>query len=328
MSPLGRNRWASGPAQAACALLAALLLGLAGMARAQAPSPDPRATVVIVSNSELAYHSNFAETFRKHFRQANPEAVVVSIDTRDEDVAKQLKNPLIRPQLVVAVGKTASTLVSHSRYIAPVLYTLISRDTHRLLPPTPHASALYIDQPIARTLGLIRSALPEVHRISTLLGPQSQGLGEAIETAAQALSLEAHLHRIDRARELNTALYQAFNEGEVFVSFPDPLVVNRQTAKNIILSAYLKHIPIVGYSESLVKAGALMAVYSTPRQLAVQAAQISTRLLTEPDTLRQGPFYPEDFSVAVNYQVARAFGLNIDSQERLKARLLQGPEAQ
>lgn len=326
MQQFGRKRWAPGPAQAARALLTALLLALTGTVWAQAPKSAPKATVVIVSNSELSYHARFAEIFRQHFRHANPEALVASIDTHDEDVTEQLNNPLLRPQLIIAVGKTASTLVSRSPYIAPVLYTLISRDTHRRLPASPNTSALYIDQPIARTLGLIRIALPEVRRFSSLLGPQSQGHGEAIAAAASKLSLEPRLFTIGEAHELNKALYTAFNEGEVFVSFPDPLVVNRQTAKNIILSAYLKRIPIIGYSESLVKAGALMAVYSTPHQLAVQAARISTRLLTEPDTLRQGPFYPKDFSVAVNYQVARAFGLNIASQEQLERRLQQGPK--
>lgn len=306
-----------------CIRVLLLLLGLVPCGHATPIKPGAEQAIVVISNSALDYHNTFTDTFIRAFRSDNIHEIVVSIDAASEDVADILKSGIITPKLIITVGKSSASIVSKLEITSPILYTLISKDSYQQLAPQTKHTALFIDQPIQRMLGLIPITLPKTRDISVILGPTSSTQKNAIREQAAQLSLTPHFYRIDSRQQLNAILYEALSDTEVLVSLPDPLVVNRQTAKNIILSAYLRRIPILGYSESLVKAGALMAVYSTPEQLGLQAAQLGAAILGTHSALNKGPYYPSDFSIAINYQVARSLGLEIDSQRRIKQQLLR-----
>jgi len=98
-------------------------------------------------------------------------------------------------------------------------------------------------------------------------------------------------------------------------------VFNSETAANILMAAYRRQVPLVGFSPAYVKAGALLALYSTP-------AQVGTR---GGDVLRQNlagrslppPQWSREFTVKVNQDVARSLGFALD-EARLGEQLREG----
>jgi hypothetical protein len=64
-------------------------------------------------------------------------------------------------------------------------------------------------------------------------------------------------------------------------------------------------------------------VYSTPVQIANQAAKVVTQFS---DTRKLPDYqYPQEFEVAVNTQVARSLGLTIKSAEQLRMEIGERP---
>jgi ABC-type uncharacterized transport system substrate-binding protein len=99
------------------------------------------------------------------------------------------------------------------------------------------------------------------------------------------------------------------------LALPDSAVYNDSTIRNILLATYHRGIPLIGYSSGYVKAGALCAVYSTPEQIAAQAAQLIFKFK---DTHKlPAPQYPQEFEVTVNPQVADSLGLQIKNATAL-----------
>ena len=113
------------------------------------------------------------------------------------------------------------------------------------------------------------------------------------------------------------ALEKLLGEVQVLLTLPDSTVVNSKTAKTLILNAYLRRIPIVGYSRAFVKAGALLAVHSTPQELGRQAGEVLARALGPQATRLPLTAHPSYYSVSVNYQVARALDIDLPTEDEL-----------
>jgi ABC-type uncharacterized transport system substrate-binding protein len=124
-------------------------------------------------------------------------------------------------------------------------------------------------------------------------------------------------------RDLVDALDSVLEESEVLLVLPDTDVYNAGTIRNILLTSYRKQIPLIGLSQAYVKAGALCAIYSTPAQIAAQAAE-AVRQFSVSAKLPPSQ-YPREFEVSVNLQVARSLDLPVKDADRLREEIRRNP---
>jgi putative tryptophan/tyrosine transport system substrate-binding protein len=118
--------------------------------------------------------------------------------------------------------------------------------------------------------------------------------------------------------DLPAAIDKLLQNSDVLLALPDYKIYNRHSVKNILLSAYRLRIPVVGFSDSFVNAGAVAATYSSPDQIARQLTSIILDRMKNgalPDT---GTVYPEYFSVSTNRQVANALYISLPSENSIK----------
>jgi ABC-type uncharacterized transport system substrate-binding protein len=209
-----------------------------------------------------------------------------------------------------------------------VLHTLLPRHTYneitRTATPAPRrgaTSAIYLDQPLARQLELIRQALPVHRRLAAVLGPTSLDQLNELRTQAKNKGFELDIEKITEAEQLQPALHRLLDDHDVLLSLADSLVFNSGTIHHLLLTSYRYRVPVVGLSRSYVEAGALLAVYSSPEQIGRQAAEIVLGLSGAPLAL-PAPQYPKYFSVAVNSRVAGSLGLRLPEEAELERRLL------
>jgi ABC-type uncharacterized transport system substrate-binding protein len=226
--------------------------------------------------------------------------------------------PIQDADLVIAVGmKAASALSASTR---PVLNVLVPHAGYDKLQRSPSAvtSAIYMDQPLQRQLALVASALPSTKSIGVLYSTPPAELGSLRKlTADKGYTL--HLQTVDQAHPLASALSDLLETSEVLFVLPDAAVYNSETIRNILLETYRKQVPMIGISPSYVRAGALCAVYSTPQQIAHQAAAVIELFLASGKL--PPAQYPGEFEVSVNTQVARSLGLSMKDAEQLRVEI-------
>ena len=184
-------------------------------------------------------------------------------------------------------------------------------------------SAIYLDQPLPRQLSLIRTILPRTDNVGILLGPSTQQQGPALSETARQLGFNPQLEYVGNERELVPGLRRTLNDSGVLLALPDPLVYNRETAQTILLTSYRHEKPVIGFSQAYVKAGALAAVFSSPAQIARQAAEIVREALSAQKIMLPEAQYPKYFSVDANPQVARSLGLNFEEESAIHEKLLK-----
>jgi len=227
--------------------------------------------------------------------------------------------------LVLTVGTRAAGQMMgqapNRRYLHALISQVVYDRLHAGLAPSERRnhSAIYIDQPLPRMAQLLRVILPEVRSAGALLGPVSRTLRPALHQALAELGVALQTVELAEGERPGRALQLLAAEAKAILLLADPVVVNPRTAGTLIQGSYLRKLPLIGYSSALVKAGALAAVHSTPEQIGWQAAAAVAEWQRR-GTLPE-PAHPERFSVSVNYQVARALGLELPPERQIRRRV-------
>ncbi len=274
------------------------------------------ASVVLVYQGKSGYQNVFVARFKERLKL---NTTLLELDADSDDLSAQLEQVDGTARYIVAVGSRAATRIDAITLTTPTLYALITREKHQTLTSGANRrhSALYVEQPFSRMARLLSIALPDVEKVGVVLSERSLALEDELRAVSGRYPFEPVIRVANGTDTLHSALESLYSEVQVLLSLPDSKIINRRSVKNYLLGAYLRKIPVLGYSRTLVKAGALLAVYSTPDQIGAQAAGITNRVLEHGYPQEQLAYYPQEYLVAVNYQVARALGVDIASEEVL-----------
>jgi putative ABC transport system substrate-binding protein len=220
-------------------------------------------------------------------------------------------------QLVITVGVQAFEAAARQPAKSPVLGTLLPRAAYERIVHAADAAArpataIYLDQPAARQLNLVRLVTPGRDMLGFLVSPQSESMLAPFQAAARDQKLVVTAEQVTASDDLYGALRRLLGESEVIVALPDSAIFNAGTIVNILITTYRAQEPLFAFSPAYVKAGALAAVYSSPRQVALEAADWVKRYAAASPL--PAPQYPRQFSVAVNQTVAHSLGINVDDE--------------
>lgn len=282
---------------------------------------------VVVSEERSASHNRFVAAVESGLRAvAN---VTVLPENRAQAVFATQKQAHEPRALAIVVGTHAALALCARHEAIPLLLTLIPSPTYyetiaaRCSENNNRAPALFLDQPLVRQVSAMNLAFPNNSYFTVLLGPEARIQGPHIERLAIQRGWRATLINIDSVDEVFTALERRAEHNSPLLAVPDALVFNSKTASHILLAAYRYGIPVIGYSESYVNAGALLAVYSKPEQLGQQAVDAARQYLDMENSVLPEPSFPKYFSLAINQQVGRSLGLALPDENTLLNELLR-----
>jgi ABC-type uncharacterized transport system substrate-binding protein len=182
-------------------------------------------------------------------------------------------------------------------------------------------SAIYLDQPFARQAQLIHLALPETRRVGVLLSTEQAGLAGELDLALQGQQLSLVLGNLSAEQRLIAPLETVLSDADVLLAVTDPQVFNRNTAQSLFLTSYRYRVPVLGYSQSLTRAGALLSLHSSPAQIGRQTAETVAAALQGGSVRLPVPDHPTYFSISINEQVARSLGYTLLPEVELEKRL-------
>lgn len=290
-----------------------LLLGGSALLATRAAQAQPW-EVAIVSSERGGAYSEASEALRDELANAGvARAQVLELTLSELAVAD-----LPRVRLIVALGAAAALALARIRPEAPVLCALLPRMSfERIIRDSAgnasiRFSALYLTQALTRQFDLIRLALPKVRRVGVLLGNESRAMEAELKEVAQSRGFKLVSAYAKPEEPLFRGLKNILEETDLLLALPDPQIYNSNTIQNILLTSFRVQVPMMAFSPAYVRAGAVLAVYSTPAQIGQQAGVLASGVLQgRPLGL---PQYPRNFTVGVNEHVARTLGLDLDSE--------------
>jgi hypothetical protein len=281
------------------------------------------AQVTIVLSELAPPYTEVADSIRAGLKSvAEHVAVNVVPGPLHEGSESDAKDP---EKLYIAIGSSAARSVHGVHPTASLLATLIPRETFAGLAQAggipSRATAIFLEQPLTRQLALINLALPGKKRVAAVLGPHSRALLPELERRTRAAGLTLVSKEVARDTEVVPALRSLLPECDILLAVPDPDVYSATSVQNILLLTYRQRVPVVAFSQSYVKAGALAAVHTTPAQFGEQAVELVEQMLRGGRWVLPEPRGPKYFSIAYNRDVARSLGLGVVDEPALMQRL-------
>ena len=225
-------------------------------------------------------------------------------------------------KLIIALGQHAGEEIHGMNTGIPILHALIPEAAYQQMGKDKPHSAIYLDQPVSRLLQLARIIRPDPH-IGLLLSPLTKTLQDELITESMRQNIPVSYRNVGSTAMVGHLLKEVLEESNILLALPDPMIFNSTTIFNILLSSYHNKIPVIGFSSAYVKAGALIAAYSTPEDIARHLAEYTNRYLNSGAETLPEPIYPKYFSVSVNHSVARSLGISLPDETDIIRRMLE-----
>jgi hypothetical protein len=274
---------------------------------------------VVLSEPAQAYR-DVADAFIASLGHKYPVQIAMLDDLRDQDILQMD----VAGELMVPVGvKAMQRLYDLRPARASVLSLMVPRAAVDQIigAETDRESAVYIDQPLYRSLAFIRMLMPRVERVGVILSGDAQGKLAAYRQEALRLKVGLTVETVSSSVDVPQALQRLLHKVDVFLMLPDSRVVNENTVRQILLACYRQQIPVVGFSRGLTNAGAVAAVVSDPAAIGQEGAVLAKQWNPSTGAIPKAR-YASDFSLVFNHQVARSLGVLFpeDAQDLLRWR--------
>lgn len=232
-----------------------------------------------------------------------------------------------RADLIVTAGSEAFRQTLARSGSTPILATLLPRQSYeRILTDAgrvrSRVSAIYLDQPPARQAAFLRQLLPGQKRIGMLVSSETRPqISLYRQTFANAgLTLESE--DSDGENTLLPATNALLPRIGILLAIPDSTIYKRENIKAILITSYRHQRPVVAFSAAFVNAGALAGLFTTPAQIARQAAE----LIASTGSNLPAPLAPSLFAVAINQNVVYALGLSVPDEAAIRRGMLADRE--
>ena len=292
------------------------------------PALSTPPTILVIASSDTGPYQRFRTAFTTAIEGSGNLAESLSIHSTFTDDG-HLPDASIPPGtgLIVTVGSAAARTVGRSDTAIPVLNTLVPQSVYRsIVQPQPACrrhSAIFIDQPIRRQARLAGLMFPKRKEYGLLLGPLSIKRRPEIDALQAVTTAKLNVMTVGADKSTMAAGRELLRDSELILAINDPLVLSRENAKWLLYVAYQRRLPVIGFSRAYVTAGAAGAVYSTPEQIAQQAAELASAWHTSGGTCLPAAEFPRYFNVAVNRAVSESLGSAMTDEATLAGLIME-----
>lgn len=289
-----------------------------GSAHADTPDTDISPDIRVVFSGQTkpyeAFRHGFEEGLAGHIlSQTRFYADVDSLDPAS----------LNRNSIIVSIG-TAATRWALANTDQPMMAGMIPADSfHRFREDNPdrRLTGMFIDQPPARHMALIRVLLPEAEHAALFAAGIDESQQSTLLDAASAVGLDLHIRQANSRSDIIRAVRELRTRMDAFLILPGGATMSAASLRALLLHGFHEQIPVFGYSPGLVTAGSLAAVHSDPRELGSESAEQLQQLVTGPGSAWPPGRYPSNFRISSNRELARSLQLRLPSDDTLRERI-------
>ena len=292
-----------------------ILIGLlAGISQAFA-APAGKSVLLVQSSGRAAYREMAADFARFLGQRKQMNVTIRKIVLADGDPPLSFLTKTSAYDLILTIGTRAAENVLSLGVRTPIVATFLPKPIYLNLLQSEtrrfntefgvFRSAVYMEQPLSRQVMLANI----IHSGAYLDGKPARELEGNSGESEQCDWSDSYHHSVVFHEDVTVKTIPSLldNTG---IAIATPLFIKRMAdnAKWLLYMAYQRNIPVVGYSEAFVKAGAIASVFSAPQNIAEEAADVVEQFFKMARYESLPPRYSHYFSVKVNKRVSESLG--------------------
>jgi putative tryptophan/tyrosine transport system substrate-binding protein len=273
------------------------------------PAAGLAATVALIQSGPLTPYEQATAAFRTAY--AEP-VTAFTLDERDPDGLLR-RVEAARPTVVVAVGLKAALFARDRLPRVPLVFCVVP-NYERFDLSGGTITGVSADVPPERDLAALRSALPGVRRVGLLFGQASGAtLAHRAHAAADAAGIILVEAPVKDLSDLQMVARDLAGRVDALWLPADPTVATPEVFRALLELSLAQRKPLLVFSESLVRSGALVAVSLDYAWMGSQAAGIVRRIQNGERAGDIGVMPLRRTRVVLNPATARALGCVVPS---------------
>lgn len=213
-----------------------------------------------------------------------------------------------KPDLLMVIGNKSLKKIESLDIKIPVLAVMISKGKFKKLKESAPNDLYAIThaQPTERFVQLAKSLNVYQAQIGSFISPQTKhnikifdDLANFYDLSYSPVMIEPKLNGRDAMRQLTLCC-------SVVILESDCVFRPGKVRKSIMVNAYRERIVVIAHSESVLKEGAMLTLFTQPYDMGVQAANLYHGIVE--GSLSEPFQYPQKFAISINRKIARLLG--------------------
>lgn len=214
------------------------------------------------------------------------------------------------PNLILVIGDKSYKKIQNLTLNTPVLALMLSKGQFESLilskEPKNGLYAITHSQPTRRFIQLAKSLNVYQAQVGSFISPSTKYNISTFDNLASFYDLSYHPIMVDPKLNGRDVLTQLTDCCSVVILESDCVFRPGKVRKSILINAYRQRIIVIAHSETILKEGAMLTLFTQPHDVGQQAAELYHGIVQ--GTL-QNPFqYPKNFTININRKVARLLG--------------------
>lgn len=225
--------------------------------------------------------------------------------------------------LIISIGYKSAKAISKYKIETPVVYSLIPDDESlrsEVSCKKETCYKIYINQPVNRYIKLFKVLFPDGKNLVFATTKENSKISRQVKTSSENLHVIYKEFLIQKNQNISQTFIRNLSNNDVLLALPNSDIYNVNSAKNILLSTYHANVPIIAYSKSFAKAGALISLYSSIDNVAKKTASTVNKIFNGVP-LKLKEYYPDEFTIEINSAVARSLNINIEPESVIKRKI-------
>src|SRR3990170_7632773 len=272
-------------------------------------------TVVIIQSQQIAAYNEAIKGFENGCKGKNISIKAIYNLNGDTDEGKRIiqniKDNKHKPDLVLAVGILAATLVKEQFTDIPIIFCMVINHKRFNLEGN-NITGISSEVSVEEQFTILKELLGARKNVGVIYDPTKTGniVSEA-DRVTKKLEFNFIKKEVTSESEVTPVLKKMIDKIDVLWMIPDSTVIT-ETSLNAISKILLKHhLPIFCTSDAIVKAGALVSVSPDYTYTGRQAARMAQTLLNNPTTTSLGIKQPDKLKLTLNTKTAEIIGINL-----------------
>jgi putative ABC transport system substrate-binding protein len=270
---------------------------------------------VLLSLDAQPYKETLAG-FQQYLLQQGIEAQykVYSLEGDPSKAARtihEIKNDGVR--LILTLGTLATETALNADMNTPIIAGMVL-DEERLR-KAPNATGVVLEFPLETQFNLLRRFLPKARNVGVIYNPEDNRKKiEAAVKVSKRMGFKLEAQAVRMPKELPAVLKNLAKRADVLWGIPDKLILNPQTAKQILLFSFRNRIPFIGLSTPWVKAGALYSLSWDYADLGMQCGTMAFKILSGVRVSSIPPASPRKIQYCLNQKTVEHMKIEISEE--------------
>ncbi len=298
------------------ALMQALLLFTGRPLDGQADGSGSKLIAIVCSDSSNATDRSvkgIKQSLRRSDNSIKTAQLNLKADGPDE-IARKIEQ--LGPDLVISVGSPSTLYIKENFPHIPLIFsTVLNPETSGIISSSTSREKITgasLDIPIDIQMQKFMMVYPQMKKIGVMYTEQTAKLIEDARHVAPELGLEIVAIKINSENEVPRALDSLCRVTDGIWTTADEQIYTPQATKFMILASLRNRKPIMGFSPSFVKSGALLGLNYDYKDIGRRAGELAVKFfqgtpLADLPIAKPGVIY-----LHINLKTADQLGIDID----------------